>query len=58
MAGGVYRLRKVGGGHSGENKYCMYKRMKSQVYIPYIVVLLLVAIVARLYKVTCDCQLM
>lgn len=58
MAGGVYRLRKVGGGHSGESKHCMYKRMKSQMYIPYIVVLLLVGIVARLYKVTCDCQLM
>lgn len=38
VAGGVFRLRKVGGGHSGESKYYMYKRMKSPMYIPYIVV--------------------
>lgn len=58
MGGGVYRLRKVGAGCSGESKYGMYKRMKSQMYMPYTVVFLLVAIVARLYKVTYDCQLM
>ena len=43
-------MRKVGAGYSGESKYGMYKRMKPQMYMPYIVVFLLVAIVARYTK--------